>query len=49
MKGAWQWIVGGAVGIAIGLTVWETAFILVPAGVVLILVGVVKSVRRVKA
>ncbi len=49
MKGTWQWIVAGAVGIAIGLAVWETAFILVPVGVVLIVLGVVKSATHVTA
>lgn len=46
VKGTWQWIVAGAVGVAIGLAVWATAFMLVPVGVALIVLGVVKSAKR---
>jgi len=41
----WQWLLGGVVAIGIGLAVWPTTFILVPAGVVLVAVGVMKLVR----
>jgi hypothetical protein len=42
---AWRWLVGGVVAIVVGLAVWWTAFILVPAGVVLLVIGMTKSVR----
>jgi hypothetical protein len=42
---AWRWLIGGGVAIAVGLTVWWTAFILVPVGVVLLIIGMTKSVR----
>ena len=42
---AWRWLVGGVVAIVVGLAVWWTAFILVPAGVVLLVIGMAKSVR----
>ena len=42
---AWRWLAGGVVAIVIGLAVWWTAFILVPAGVVLLVIGMTKSVR----
>jgi hypothetical protein len=34
------------VAILIGLTLWWTAFILLPAGVTLIAAGVIRSARR---
>jgi hypothetical protein len=42
---AWRWLVGGVVAIVVGLAVWWTAFVLVPAGAVLLVIGVTKSVR----
>jgi hypothetical protein len=39
---AWRWLVGGVLAIGVGLAVWPTTFILVPAGVVLLGIGVVK-------
>jgi hypothetical protein len=42
---AWRWLVSGAVAISVGLAVWWTAFVLVPAGVVLLAIGMTKSVR----
>jgi hypothetical protein len=39
------WILGGAVCIAVGLAAWVTAFILLPAGAILIVIGAVKAVR----
>jgi hypothetical protein len=44
---AWRWLVGGVIAIVVGLAVWWTAFILIPAGVVLLVVGITKSVRRI--
>lgn len=45
MDVAWRWLVGGVVAIGVGLTVWWTAFVLVPVGVVLLVIGITKSVR----
>jgi hypothetical protein len=45
---AWGWLVGGLIAIVVGLAVWWTAFILVPAGAVLLVVGITKSVRRIR-
>ena len=42
---AWRWLVSGVVAISVGLVVWWTAFVLVPVGVVLLFIGVTKSVR----
>jgi hypothetical protein len=42
---AWRWLVGDVVAIVVGLAVWWTAFVLVPAGAVLLVIGVTKSVR----
>jgi len=42
---AWRWLAGGVIGVVIGLAVWWTAFILVPAGVVMLVIGMIKSVR----
>jgi hypothetical protein len=46
---AWRWIVSGVLAIGIGLAVWPTTFILVPAGVVFVGIGVTKLVRSVWA
>ena len=40
---AWRWIVSGVVVIGVGLAVWWTAFVLVPVGVVLLIVGIARS------
>jgi hypothetical protein len=45
VKSAWPWLAGGVLAIGIGLAVWFTAFVLVPAGVVLIVVGITKLMR----
>jgi hypothetical protein len=45
MDVAWRWLAGGVVAIVVGLAVWWTAFILVPAGVVLLVIGTTKSLR----
>jgi hypothetical protein len=45
MKVAWPWVVGGLLVIGVGLYLWYTTFILVPAGVVMIGVGATKFVR----
>ena len=42
---AWRWLVSGVVAIGVGLAVWWTAFVLVPVGVVLLVIGMTKSVR----
>lgn len=39
------WILGGAAVIALGITIWFTAFVLVPLGVIFIIVGIVTAVR----
>lgn len=44
MNVPWRWLVSGAVAIGVGLAVWFTAFVLVPAGVVLIAVGITKLI-----
>ena len=44
---ALRWWLGGVVAIAIGLTVWATAFVLVPLGVALLAIGVNEMVRPV--
>lgn len=46
---AWRWLVGGVLAIGVGLAVWPTTFILVPAGVVLAAIGVTKWVRSIRA
>jgi len=46
---AWRWIVSGVLAIGVGLAVWPTTFILVPAGVVFVTIGVTKWVRSVWA
>jgi divalent metal cation (Fe/Co/Zn/Cd) transporter len=45
MKNAWPWLAGGLLAIGIGLAVWFTAFVLVPAGAVMIAVGIMKLAR----
>jgi uncharacterized membrane protein YfcA len=45
VKRAWPWLAGGVLAIGIGLTVWFTAFVLIPAGVVLIAVGITRLMR----
>ena len=45
---AWRWLVGGLAAVIIGLAVWWSAFIFVPAGVVLLIIGTAKSVRPVR-
>jgi hypothetical protein len=45
----WRWIVSGVLAIGVGLAVWPTTFILVPAGVVFVAIGVTKWVRSVWA
>jgi hypothetical protein len=42
---AWRWLVSGVVAISVGLAVWWTAFVLVPVGFVLLVIGMTKSVR----
>jgi hypothetical protein len=42
---AWRALVSGVVVISVGLVVWWTAFVLVPVGVVLLVIGMTKSVR----
>lgn len=44
-----RWILGGLLAIVIGLAVWATTFVLVPAGVVLLAIGVVRLVRGPRA
>jgi hypothetical protein len=39
---AWRWLIGGVLAIAVGLAVWPTTFILVPAGAVLVVIGMTK-------
>jgi len=46
---AGRWLVGGVLAIAVGLAVWPTTFILVPAGVVLVAIGAMKWVRSIWA
>ena len=45
MRHIWGWIAGGVIAIGVGLTIWYTAFVLVPLGLILIGVGTVKSLR----
>ena len=42
---AWRWLVSGVVAISVGLAVWWTAFVLIPVGVVLVVIGMTKLVR----
>jgi hypothetical protein len=46
---AWRWLVGGVLAVGVGLAVWPTTFILVPAGVVLVTIGATKWVRSIWA
>lgn len=46
---AWRWILSGVFAIGVGLAVWPTTFILVPAGAALVAIGVMKWVRRIRA
>jgi hypothetical protein len=46
---AWRWLVTGVLAIGVGLGVWPTTFILVPAGIVLAAIGVTKWVRSIRA
>jgi hypothetical protein len=46
VKTGWPWLAGGVLAIGVGLAVWWTAFILVPAGAVSIAVGITKLVRN---
>jgi uncharacterized membrane protein len=46
---AWRWILSGVLAIGVGLAVWPTTFILVPAGAVLVANGVMKWVRSIRA
>jgi hypothetical protein len=42
----WLGVAWGVALIALGLVLWFTAFVAVPAGVVLVAVGLVKAVRE---
>ena len=42
----WVWFLGAGAAIALGAVLWFTAFILWPASVVLIIVGVSKLLRE---
>ena len=44
---AWRWLLGGLVAVVVGLAIWWTAFIFVPAGVVLLIIGTTRSVRAI--
>jgi hypothetical protein len=44
---AWRWLVSGVVAISVGLAVWWTAFVLVPVGVVVLVIGMTKAVRSI--
>jgi hypothetical protein len=46
---AWRWLVVGGLAIGVGLAVWPTTFIIVPAGVVLVAIGATKWVRSSRA
>jgi hypothetical protein len=41
----WPWIASGVALISIGLALWYTTFVALPAGVILISIGLVKVVR----
>jgi hypothetical protein len=41
----WGWFLGAAVAVLLGAVLWYTAFILWPAGIVMIAIGVVKLMR----
>jgi hypothetical protein len=42
---AWRWLVSGVVAFSVGLAVWWTTFVLIPVGVVLVVIGMMKLVR----
>jgi hypothetical protein len=42
----WPWIASGVALISSGLVLWYTTFVAIPAGVILITIGLVKVVRR---
>jgi hypothetical protein len=42
----WRWIASGVALISLGLVLWYTTFVAVPAGLILITIGLVKVVRR---
>jgi hypothetical protein len=46
---AWRWLLSGVLAIGVGLAVWPTTFILVPAAIVLVAIGVMKWVRSIRA
>jgi hypothetical protein len=41
----WRWLVSGVVAISVGLAVWWTAFVFAPVVVVVLVIGMTKSVR----
>jgi hypothetical protein len=43
-----RWVIAGVAAIMVGLAIWATTFVLVPAGLTMIVVGVVRwaSARR---
>jgi hypothetical protein len=45
VKSAWPWLASGVLAIGIGLAVWFTAFVLVPVGAVIVVVGIMRLVR----
>jgi hypothetical protein len=48
-SGAWRWFAWSVAAIGIGLTLWWTAFVLVPAGAVMIIIGIVRWITGSKA
>jgi hypothetical protein len=42
----WTFLVGGITLIFIGLAVWWTAFVLIPVGLALVVLGIVRSARH---
>ena len=42
---AWRWLVSGVVAISVGMAIWWTAFVLVPMGVGVLVMGMTKSVQ----
>jgi hypothetical protein len=45
MWGSLGWILGGVALIGVGLTIWFTAFVLVPLGAIFIIIGIVTALR----
>jgi hypothetical protein len=43
--GSLGWILGGVALIGVGLTIWFTAFVLVPLGAIFIIIGIVTALR----